>query len=73
MCSRLFVLNPWLIFQIKHTELMIMGLMVAEPVILLFEGMRGAPDQFQLVSTHTYARHFFLSSIGVFFGASRRH
>jgi hypothetical protein len=25
-----------------------MGLMVAEPVILLFEGMHGAPDQFQL-------------------------
>jgi hypothetical protein len=41
--------------------------MVAEPVILLFEGMRGAPDQFQLVSTHTSACHFFLSSIGFFF------
>jgi hypothetical protein len=50
-----------------------MGLMVAEPVILLFEGMRGAPDQFQLVSTHTSACHFFLSSIGFFFCASRRH
>jgi hypothetical protein len=41
--------------------------MVAEPVILLFEGMHGAPDQFQLVSTHTSAHHFFLSSIGFFF------